>query len=260
MEFSTPKSDRYEMMQNGRILKLKEQGKPQIFIFRIINFEEIRIHFNYNKGVVGKFPVVEITSSVLSFSRHIAKGVLAPPPKPYYHKFPGGSTFDFFLYTNGTQIQFGEVRNASLYVIGVFHYDELDSFTYLGFSSTNAARWILEKAVSGDKIKINETFLPSLSLTCNTDPLTSFAEWTFPSGLVSENFSSAECVPAHSCYLSNVTRDKTVSLASYRDHLGNDLFVLDGVNVGDLSIAWCTKTGKSSTQSDSIIETLQLFR
>ena len=250
------------MMQNGRILQLKEKGKPQIFIFRIIDFEEIRIHFNYNKGVDGKFPVIEITSGVLSFSRHIAKGVLAPPPKPYYHKFAVGSTFDFFIYTNGTQIQFGQVENASLHVIGVFYYDELDSLTYLGFSSTNAADWILEKAVSGDKIKMNETFLTSLSLTCDKDPQTSFAEWTFPSGLVSENFSSvAECVPAHSCYMSNVTRDKTVSLASYRDHLGNDLVVLNGVNVGDLSIAWCTKTGTNPTQSFLLnVQTFLLFR
>ena len=248
------------MMKTGRILKLKEKGKPQIFVFRIINFEEIRIHFNYNKGVDGKFPVIEVSSGALSFCRHIAKGVLAPPPRPYYQKFAVGSTFDFFIYTNGTQIQFGEVRNASLHVIGFFHYDELDSLPFLGFSSTNAADWILEKYLSGEKIKINETFLTSLSFTCDKDPVTSFAEWTFPTGLGSENFSSVECVPAHSCYLSNVTRDKTVSLAGHMDHLGNELVVLDGVKVGDQSIAWCTKTGNNLMQSFLNIVTSLLFR
>ena len=237
------------MMQNGRILKLKEKGKPHIFIFRIQNFEGIRIHFNQNKGVEGKFPVIEISTGALSFSRQIAAGVLAPPPRPYYHKFTEGSTFDFFVYTNGSEIQFGEVKNAVLHVLGFHQYDELDSLPFLGFSSTNDADWILEKAVSGEKIQMNETFQTSLSFTCEKDPDTSFAEWTFPSGLGNENFSSVSCVPAHSCYMSNVTRDSSISLASYSDHLGNDLVVLDGVKVGDQSIAWCTKTGTNLSHS-----------
>ena len=247
LEFSTPKSTIYEMMKNGRILKFKEKGKPHIIQFRIIDFEEIRIHFNYNKDVNGKFPVIEITQNALSFGRHIDAGVVGPK-KPYYLKFAVGSTFDFFVYTNGTEIQFGEVRNALLNVLGFYHYDELDSLPFLGLSSTNAADWVLEEAVSGEKIQTNETFQRSLSFTCNKDPVTSFAEWTFPSGLVSENFSSLDCVPAHSCYLSNVTRDSSVSLASFRNHLGRELVVLDGVKVGDLSIAWCTKTGDNLSQ------------
>ena len=248
LEFSTPKSTIYEMMKNGRIIKLKEKGKPQIFLFRIINFEEIRIHFNYNKDVKGKFPVIEISSNAFSFGRHIDAGVVGPK-KPYYLKFAVGSTFDFFVYTNGTEMQFGEAKNGLLQALGFYHYDELDSLPFLGFSSTNDADWILEEAVSGEKIKINETFQTSLTFTCNKDPKTNFSEWTFPPGVASENFSSVECVPAHSCYLSNVTRDNTVSLASYRNHLGNELVVLDNVKVGDLSIAWCTKTGENLSQS-----------
>lgn len=58
-----------------------------------------------------------------------------------------------------------------------------------------------------------------------------------------DELSNATCVPAHSCYMSNVTRDSSVSLASYRDHLGLGLTVLDVVKVGDIAIAWCTKTG-----------------
>ena len=247
LEFSTSLSSKDEMMNNAKILKLKEKGEMQIFLFRIINFQEVRIHFNANKGVEGKFPVIEVTGSTLSFGRHINAGIV-DKTKPYYQKFDE-SQYDFFVYTNGTEVQFGEVKNAKLHVLGFYSYEELDSLPFMGFSSTSPADWTVEEAVSGEKIKINETFQTFVNLTCKPDTQTGFSEWTFPQGLSKEDLSAALCVPVHSCYMSNVSHDDSVSLASYRDHLGNDLIVLDVVKVGDVAIAWCTKTGIDNLMS-----------
>ena len=251
LEFSTSSTSKYQMMSTGQILKLKEKGKMQIFLFRIKNFHEIQIHFNFNKGVKGKFPVIVVSKNALTFGRHIDAGVVGPK-KPYYIKFEEVQ-YDFFVYTNGTEIQFGEVKNAFLNVLGFYYYEELDSLPFVGFSSAQEADWIVEEAVSGDKIKIKEDFTTFLNLTCKMDS-TDYAEWTLPDGLTSEDLTAASCVPTHSCYLSNITHDTSVSLASYRDHLGNDLIVLDVVKVGDVAIAWCTITGKDI----SIFATLTL--
>ena len=124
----------------------------QIFMFRITNFQEIQIHFNVNKGVEGKFPVIVVSKNAFTFGRHIDAGVVGPK-KPYYIKFEE-SQYDFFIYTNGTEVQFGEVKNAFLKVLGFYYYEELDSLPFLGFSSANPADWTVEEAISGDKIKI----------------------------------------------------------------------------------------------------------
>ena len=120
-------------MKTAQILKLKDKGELQIFYIRIKNFEEIRIHFNVNKGATGKFPVIVITKNALTFGRHIDAGVVGPK-KPVYHKFDQPD-YDFFIYTNGTEVQFGEVKDSFLSVLGFYSYEELDSLPTTGLYS-----------------------------------------------------------------------------------------------------------------------------
>ena len=116
-------------------------------------------------------------------------------------------------------------------LLGSHHYAELDSLNYVGFSSTGPAVWVLEKGQSGDKILVGGRFYRSLQVECQLNPLTLLSSWTLQSRENWTELRSAECVAAHSCYLSQVTRDPTVRLAGYVDHLNNTLTLLDAVKV-----------------------------
>ena len=236
------------------MFKLKEVGVPKVVLFRIVNLEQIRLHFQSHKSAEGKFPVIEISPTEIRFGRQISSGIL-DIKSTFYKNFEVGSTYDLFLFTNGTEVRFGLVLNGFLNVLGFSTYDELDSLAFIGFSSSNNADWILEEAESGERIKIKGTFLPSLNITCKVNPGTGLADWTFPDGLNLQDFSSAECEAAHSCLMSNLEHDNSVRVVSYKDHLGNNLRVDDAVKLGDVAIARCSDSGEVSTSLISIFET-----
>ena len=232
------------MLKNARIFKLKEVGEAKVVLFRIVNIEEIRLHFQYNKEVEGKFPVIEVSPTGVKFGRQIAQGIL--DIKSTFHKnFEVGSTYDFFLFTNGTSVQFGEFLNGFLKVLGFYSYEELDRLPFIGFSSTNSADWVLEEAKSGERIKIKGSLLSSLAITCTVNQDTSLADWTFPDGVGLQDFSSAECEAAHSCFMTSLDYDLSVRVVSYKNHLGHNLQVDDAVKLGDMAIAQCSESGKT---------------
>ena len=178
-------------MKNGRIIKLKERGKKQLFKFRIMNLEEIRIHFNTNKGTKGKFPIIKVSPTGVEFGRHISAGYFHRL-RIIRHKFNPGSHHDFFFFTDGTRVVFGEVVEGSLNVVGFYQfYEKLDSLPFIGFSSTAATDWILEDGESGGKIRLSERKLfRSLQLTCQTGPGQPSPEWVSAPGLDGGEISS----------------------------------------------------------------------
>ena len=57
------------------------------------------------------------------------------------------------------------------------------------------------------------------------------------------DLSGAVCVAAHSCRMSSLSHDTSVTVQSFEDHLGFPLNVFDEVKLEDVIIAWCTHTG-----------------
>ena len=233
------------MMNHATILKLKEPGLAQIFRFRVKPFEEIRLHFHVNKGLDGKFPVVDISSTGVKFGRQIAEGVID------YRMFRQQNIephveHDFVVYTNFTQLQIGVLEKSQVLVLGTYDYTDLDSLAYVGFSSTNNAAWILENGLPGDNIFIDGSYQRRLEVVCEVEPEDNSFQWKLRGP---REVSSVACVPAHTCHLSNVTHDHTVGLAGLRDHLGQHLFVIDGVKLGGSILAWCIDTGPPPTLS-----------
>ena len=142
------------MIKNARVFKLKERGAAKKIVFRIKNFEKIRLHFQLDKGVKGTFPVIEVSPTKFQFGCQTSNGTFSSLAS-FYRNFDVGSPYDLFLATNGTEVQFGETKKSFLYVLGNYSYEDLDSFPFVGFSSSNGAEWILSGGESGEKIRIN---------------------------------------------------------------------------------------------------------
>ena len=67
----------------------------------------------------------------------------------------------------------------------------------------------------------------------------------FSSDDISKFLSSVACIPAHSCYMSALTHDATVTVQSFEDHLGFPLNAFDEIKLEDTIIAWCSESGVS---------------
>ena len=176
LKFSTRESGERELMRNAKILKLKEPGTGRIFRFRLESFHRIRLHFHANKGLEGKFPVVDVSPTTVDFGRQIAAGIVAKE-KSFRHKekIPAGVQQDFFVSSQGSRLQLGLIpvsRPVEPVVLGSHHYTELASLAYVGFSSTSPANWLLEQGQSGAKIRLagRERAHRSLEVECRLDP------------------------------------------------------------------------------------------
>ena len=233
------------MIKNAKIFKLKERGAANKIVFRIKNFEKIRLHFQVDKGVDGTFPVIEVSPTEFQFGLLFNDGTFTSLAS-FYKNFDVGSSYDLFLATNGTEVQFGEAKKSFLHVLGNFSYEELDSLPFVGFSSTNSAEWILAGGESREQIRINnETYQTFIELTCKTNPRTSKGEWTFPTGVSADDLNSVSCVDTHSCQLGDISYENSVSLAPHRDTFGNNIADHLELSVGDVVTAWCTNKGPS---------------
>ena len=233
LKFSTLESDERELLRNAKILRLREPGINRIFRFRLESFQRIRIHFHVNKGLEGKFPVVDVSPTTIDFSRHIGGGIVGTEKSVRHkEKLEVGVPQDFLVSLQGSQLQFLKISaRGQLVVLGSHHYAGLERLPYVGFSSPSRADWVLERGQSGDKIRVGGRFYRSLQVECQLSPLSGSGSWTFLQDLNETELRTAQCQAAHSCQLSQIRRDLTVSLAGYRDHLNNRLSVLDHVKV-----------------------------
>ena len=59
------------------------------------------------------------------------------------------------------------------------------------------------------------------------------------------DLSSVSCIPSHSCYMSSLAHDDTVTVQSFEDHLGFPLNAFDDIKLEDVIIAWCSQSGES---------------
>ena len=250
LEFSTPQSSKDKMIKHGRIFKLKRSGAAEKIVFRIKNFEEIRLTFQGDSGVTGTFPVIEVSPTEFHFGRQTSEGSFKSLAS-FYKNFDVGSSYDLFLATNGTEVQFGLTKNSFLQVLGNYSYEELDSLPFVGFSSTNDAEWLLEGGERAQKIRINEgNYQTFLEVTCKTNHQTTLAEWTLPTGALSlEDLTRVSCVDTTSCQLGDLSYENSVSLAPYRDTFGNNIQAQLEVSVGDQVTAWCTNKRRSFSPS-----------
>ena len=199
-----------------------------------------------DKGVEGTFPVIEVSPTEFQFGRQTSAGTFESLAT-FYRNFDVGSSYDLFLTTNGTQVQFGEAKKSFLHVLGNYSYEELDSLPYVGFSSSNGAEWILDGGENGEKIKIDDgTYQTFIELTCKTNPETTIADWTFPAGGLSvKELSTVSCVDFHSCRLGDISYENSVSLAPHRNTFGHNIEAQLDLSVGDMVTAWCTNKGQS---------------
>lgn len=233
-------------MTHAKILKLKEPGATQIFRFRIKPFEKIRLHFNTNKGLLGKFPVIDLTVTGIEFGRQIDDGIV-DTKKTSQHHFEADTAEDFVLYTAGTQVQVGGFEGSQLVILGSYEYSELDSLPYVGFSSSREADWVLENGLSGAKILVEGTYHRTLEMVCEVASEDT-ARWKLRPPV---DLSSVSCVPAHSCSLTNISRDQSVVVTGLTDHLGQHLYLTDGVPLGGTVLARCLDTGNEPPTSSS---------
>ena len=233
-------------MTHAKILKLKEPGATQIFRFRIKPFEKIRLHFHINKGLQGKFPVIDLTLTGIKFSRHIADGIVDTKKSSQLH-FEADTAQDFVLYTAGAQLQVGVFKGSQLVILGSYDYSELDSLPYVGFSSSREADWILEDGLSGSKILAEGSYHRTLEVVCEV-ATEDTAKWSLRPPV---DLASVSCVPAHSCSLTNISRDQSMVLTGLADHLGQHLYLADGVQLGGTVLARCLDTGNDPPTSSS---------
>ena len=131
---------------NSNKLKIHNLGKMQILRFRVNNFEFIRLQFMVNTLWLTKdYPVIEVSEDGVDFARHLKNGVTYSK-KVFKEPFIYGSTYDFFIVTDGPKLIFGTFENLQFRTVGFYYYDELDTLPYIGFSSINSVLWILENS------------------------------------------------------------------------------------------------------------------
>ena len=134
------------MLMNSNKLKIHNLGKMQILRFRVNNFEFIRLQFMVNTLWLTKdYPVIEVSEDGVDFARHLKNGVTYSK-KVFKEPFIYGSTYDFFIVTDGPKLIFGTFENLQFRTVGFYYYDELDTLPYIGFSSINSVLWILENS------------------------------------------------------------------------------------------------------------------
>ena len=120
LKFSTLESDERELLRNAKILKLREPGIKRLFRFRLESFQRIRIHFHVNKGLEGKFPVVDVSPTTIDFGRHIGGGIVGTKKSARHkEKLEVGVPQDFLVSLQGSQLQFMKISaRGQLVVLG----------------------------------------------------------------------------------------------------------------------------------------------
>ena len=152
--FTTPENPLVtQMMVNGKVIKMHQSGKQQLMKFRIQNFGFFRITFTQNRNFSTlNFPLIEVRNNEVDFARHLKNGV-ANSKKKFPYDFTDGATYDFFMVTNGPNIKFGIYKERTYKTIGYFSYLELDTLSYVGFSTEMETVWIIEEGIVLVKFK-----------------------------------------------------------------------------------------------------------
>ena len=91
--FSTIEVKKILMMDSSVLFKMKipDQNKTQLFRFKVINLEFMRITFTLDARFDTKeFPIIEVSTRGVEFGRHLANGVAYtrasfPHPVSYTH-------------------------------------------------------------------------------------------------------------------------------------------------------------------------------
>lgn len=178
--FSTAEVKKILMMDSSTLFKMKipDQNKTQLFRFKVINLEFMRITFTLDARFDTKeFPIIEVSTRGVEFGRHLANGV-SYTRASFPHPFEEGGTYDFFFLTEGSSVKFGKLEGFYFVTIGYFDYEELDIFPYIGFSSTNGADFLVEGALSGDLVQINETLIQrELKMICTNRTSGFYSVW-----------------------------------------------------------------------------------
>ena len=179
VSFDTSPIKKVLMMENSKVFKMKETIKEeQLFRFQIDNLELMRVTFTADARFDTKeFPIVEISDKGVHFCRHLANGI-SYAKAAFSYPLVKGEKYDFFMLITGATILFGKFENFRFETIGFYDYDELESLTYVGFSSTAEATFIVEDAASGNMVLLNDTFAKrELNMFCTNRNTGFYSVW-----------------------------------------------------------------------------------
>ena len=94
---------------------------------------------------------------------------------------------------------------------------------------------------------MNGNYTREYKLICSDQNPKTWSIWELQDN--ETDLSSANCIPSHSCKMSNIEYDDSVTVQSFEDHLGFPLNVFDDVKISDVIIAWCSEIGKNKDTS-----------